>query len=78
MNALAVQRLGIGRKIEMRELTLPTLRDFLEHLDIYRDRLRAQFRDGLPEALAILDQFLAELVPAAVRSTSTSLEHVVL
>jgi uncharacterized protein (TIGR00661 family) len=77
MNALAVQRLGIGRKIDMRELTLATLRDFLQHLDHYRERMVVQFRDGLPEALEILDQFLAELAPAAVRTKSTSLEHVV-
>jgi UDP:flavonoid glycosyltransferase YjiC (YdhE family) len=77
MNALAVQRLGIGRKIDLRELTLPTLRDFIEHVDFYRERMAAQFHDGLPAALEVLDQFLADLVPAAVRTESPSVEHVV-
>jgi uncharacterized protein (TIGR00661 family) len=77
MNALAVERLGIGRKIDVSELTLPTLRDFLNHLDGYRERMRAQFRDGLPEALAIIDQFLAELAPTAARTASSPLERIV-
>jgi uncharacterized protein (TIGR00661 family) len=77
MNALAVQRLGIGRKIEMHELTLPTLRDFLRHLDLYRHWMEGQFRDGLQEALEIVDQFLTELAPAAARAESTPLERVV-
>jgi uncharacterized protein (TIGR00661 family) len=77
MNALAVERLGIGRRITMRQFTLPTLRDFLNHLDAYRERMGGQFRDGLQDALVAFDQFLAELAPAAARTNSSSLERVV-
>jgi uncharacterized protein (TIGR00661 family) len=77
MNARAVQRLGIGRRIALRELTVPILRDFLNRLDTYRERMAAQLRDGLQEALGILDQFLEELAPLAQRTESTSLEGVV-
>jgi uncharacterized protein (TIGR00661 family) len=77
MNALAVQRLGIGRRIEIGELTLPTLRDFLNHLDVYSAQMSAQFHDGLHAALAIIDEFLAELAPMAARRQSSSLECVV-
>jgi uncharacterized protein (TIGR00661 family) len=72
MNALAVQRLGIGRKIELREFTLPTLRDFLDHVDLYRERMRGRFRDGYHEALAAFDQFLAELAPAPASPASVA------
>src|SRR5262249_34099148 len=75
MNALAIERLGIGQKIRPHEFTLPTLRNFLDRLDVYRQRMAGQFRDGLPEALAAIDQFLAELVPSAAR-TDPPLEHV--
>src|SRR5262249_2970715 len=75
MNALAVERLGIARKLRPHESTLPALRSFLDRLDVYRQRMAGQHRDGLPEALAPLDQFLAELVPSAAR-TDPPLEHV--
>jgi uncharacterized protein (TIGR00661 family) len=67
MNALAVQRLGIGHKIDMRQFTLPTLRDFLRRVGDYRARMRGCFRDGLREALATFDRFLTELAPAGGR-----------
>jgi uncharacterized protein (TIGR00661 family) len=76
MNALAVQRLGIGRKIGMRQLTLPTLRDFLKNVEMYREHMVAQFRDGLQEAHCALDQFLKELAPESTRTSSSNLEPV--
>jgi uncharacterized protein (TIGR00661 family) len=77
MNALAVQRLGIGRKIELHQFTLPVLRDFLNQVDAYRERMGGQFRDGLREARAAFDQFLAELAPGSCRTEAPSPEHVV-
>ena len=67
MNALAIERLGIGQKMRPHEFTLPALRNFLDRLDGYRQRMAGRFRDGLPEALAAIDQFLAELVPWSAR-----------
>jgi len=75
MNARAVERMGIGQRIAMGDFTLHTLRDFLNRLDNYRKRMESRFRDGLCEAQAVLDQFLAELVPSACRHSS-SLEHI--
>jgi uncharacterized protein (TIGR00661 family) len=75
MNALAIERLGIGQKIRPCEFTLPTLRNFLDRLDVYRQQMAGQFRDGLPEALAAIDQFLAELVPFPAQ-TEPPQEHV--
>jgi uncharacterized protein (TIGR00661 family) len=76
MNARAVERLGIGRKIQPGEFAVSTLRDFLAHLDIYRERMAHEFRDGLWEALGAIDQFLAELAPAAARAAPISSERV--
>jgi uncharacterized protein (TIGR00661 family) len=77
MNARAVERLGIGRKIDIPKFTLQVLRDFLKRLDGYRERMGGRFRDGLWEALASFDQFLAELARPTGRHRLSSLERVV-
>ena len=74
MNALAVQRLGIGRRIEPCEFTLPVLRDFLENVERYREQIADQFRDGLCKTRSALDTLLAELAPAAFHANRLPVE----
>jgi uncharacterized protein (TIGR00661 family) len=64
LNARAVERLGIGMRASFRDFTTARIRQFLGRLDVFTENIRRHRRDGLPEALAALDQFLGELVPA--------------
>jgi uncharacterized protein (TIGR00661 family) len=68
MNALAVEQLGIGMRADFRDFTTTRLRAFLERLDGFRESIARHVRDGVPEALAALDQFLHELCPTAAGS----------
>jgi uncharacterized protein (TIGR00661 family) len=65
MNALAVERLGIGMRADFRDFTPTRLRAFLQQLDGFSANIARHVRDGLPEALAALEQFLGELSPTA-------------
>jgi uncharacterized protein (TIGR00661 family) len=65
MNARAVERLGIGMQASFGEFTAATIRKFLGRLGEFHENIRRHRRDGLPEALSIIDQFLRELAPAA-------------
>jgi uncharacterized protein (TIGR00661 family) len=65
LNAAAVERLGIGMRIRPRELAAHRIRDFLDRGAEYSRAIRANVRDGLKEALAAIDRFIHELVPAA-------------
>jgi uncharacterized protein (TIGR00661 family) len=62
-NARAVERLGIGMRASFRNFTTARIRRFLGRLDSFTANIRRLRRDGLPEALRALDQFLGELVP---------------
>jgi uncharacterized protein (TIGR00661 family) len=64
MNARAVERMGIGMRASFKDFTTARIRRFLKRLDYFADNIRRLHRDGLPEALDALDQFLGELVPA--------------
>jgi hypothetical protein len=64
MNARAVERMGIGMRASFKDFTTARIRRFLKRLDFFADNIRRLRRDGLPEALDALDQFLGELVPA--------------
>jgi uncharacterized protein (TIGR00661 family) len=63
MNALAVERLGIGMRADFRDFTAARVRAFLDRHDHFAANIARQVRDGLPEALDALDQFLHELCP---------------
>jgi uncharacterized protein (TIGR00661 family) len=69
LNAAAVERLGIGMRVSAREFSAARLRTFLSQLDLYRSNIGRNIRDGLPEAVEIMEQFLQELVPAGTQST---------
>lgn len=65
MNALAVERMGIGRQATWNQFTAETIRQFLEESPAYLAQIRRHDRDGLSETLAAIESALAELVPAA-------------
>jgi uncharacterized protein (TIGR00661 family) len=65
MNALAVKNLGIGMRASFHQFTPRTIGKFLSRLDEFAANVRQlRGRDGLPEALRTIDQFLSELVPS--------------
>lgn len=61
MNALAVERMGIGMRLSLRRFSPAALRGFLDRLDQYARQARGQFRDGRAEALAALENFIQQL-----------------
>jgi uncharacterized protein (TIGR00661 family) len=61
LNAAAVERCGIGRRLDHRRLTAAAVRDFLDEEQRFRDRTRWHARDGRAEAVAALERFAAEL-----------------
>jgi uncharacterized protein (TIGR00661 family) len=65
LNAAAVERLGIGIRLSAQQFSAERLRGFLANLDVYRANLARNVRDDAAEALAVLEQFLRELAPAA-------------
>ena len=64
MNAFAVERLGIGMRVEPRRFSLPILRQYVDRIDEFKSRLRSHVRDGLQESIAALNTFFRELVPS--------------
>ena len=66
MNALAVERLGIGMRADFRDFRAATVRTFLDRLDGYAANIARHVCDGLPGALEALEQFLHELCPRPV------------
>lgn len=69
LNAAAVERLGIGMRLSSGRFTAKRLRAFLARLEVYEANLARNVRDGVAESLEAIEQFLAELAPAA-RPTS--------
>jgi uncharacterized protein (TIGR00661 family) len=63
VNAIAVERCGVGVRTDHRRLTGETLRQFLAGDQQYRDRTHWHARDGRAEAAAALERFVAELAP---------------
>jgi uncharacterized protein (TIGR00661 family) len=69
LNAAAVERLGIGIRTTPTRFSAELVHRFLDESDRYIGNLRQHKRDGLPEALSAIEQFLAELAPRAAAST---------
>jgi uncharacterized protein (TIGR00661 family) len=63
VNALAVERIGAGRRIAQRSPTIEELRAFVREARQLRAAMPLAF-DGRAQALAALERFAAELVPA--------------
>jgi uncharacterized protein (TIGR00661 family) len=68
LNAAAVERLGVGMRVSAREFSAARLRTFLSQLDLYRSNIGRYIRDGLQDAVEIIEQFLRELAPAPRRA----------
>lgn len=68
LNARAVERMGIGLRVEQRALAPGHLDELLRRRDEFAARMRAQRRDGLAEAADAVERFIAELVPASARA----------
>jgi uncharacterized protein (TIGR00661 family) len=69
LNAAAVDRMGIGMRVSAREFSATRLRTFLSQLDYYRNNIGKNVRDGVHEAVEIIEQFLQELAPVGRQST---------
>src|SRR5262249_53199061 len=65
MNAAAVERLGVGMRLDPRRFTAERLRAFLTRVEEYAANLHRHARDGRQETLGAIEAFLAELVPGA-------------
>jgi uncharacterized protein (TIGR00661 family) len=63
MNALAVERLGIGMRASFGNFTAATVGTFLARLETFTENIRRHRRDGLADSLNAIDRFLHELVP---------------
>jgi uncharacterized protein (TIGR00661 family) len=61
LNAATVERLGMGMSVSPAGLTEHLIGEFLRREDFYRARIERSARDGLPETVRLIEQFLAEL-----------------
>ncbi len=75
LNASAVRRLGIGIDVRHADLDERVIGAFLENLPAYSRNIARHRRDGRREALDTIEQFLAELAPAAVDAVSATASH---
>jgi uncharacterized protein (TIGR00661 family) len=64
INAMAVERLGIGRWAPRAALERQLIRGFLEQADAYGARARRLARDGTGEAVELIERYAAELCGA--------------
>ncbi len=71
LNARAVERLGIGMRVEPRALTAAHLQRLLQQRDAFAARMRELRRDGLAEAVAAIEGFVAELAGSTPGSRLT-------
>ncbi len=67
LNARAIERMGIGLRVEQRALAPAHLQELLRRRDEFAQRMLAQRRDGLAEAVDAITRFVDELAPAAAR-----------
>jgi uncharacterized protein (TIGR00661 family) len=76
LNAAAVERLGIGIRLSPRRLSAERIRDFLQRRDEFVANMQSHVRDGLPESLEAIEEFLHELVsPLPVSGPSSCLQQ---
>lgn len=72
MNALAVERLGIGMRASFRDFTTATIRRFLARRDDFAANIRRHRRDGLPAALHAIDDFIGSLSKSPPKTSKTT------
>ncbi len=65
LNARAVERLGIGMRVDARALAPIHLQQLLQRREQFVARMWALRRDGLAEAVAAVERFIDELVPSS-------------
>jgi uncharacterized protein (TIGR00661 family) len=61
LNAAAVERLGIGRRVQHEDVDAGALSSFLGAVDRFREPMRAAVRDGRAEAIATIERFARDL-----------------
>jgi uncharacterized protein (TIGR00661 family) len=61
LNAAAVERLGIGRRVHHADVDAPVIADFLASAEGYRATMGRAVRDGRAEALCAIEGFAREL-----------------
>ncbi len=70
INALAVERLGIGMRTTERQFAMGTLSDFLKCCPQYKENLRMLRSDGRGGALAAVEEFLQSVEKAKASGQS--------
>ena len=70
INALYLDRLGIGMSVKRKDVNARVLRDFLNRCDAFGDNLGRLPRDGRSEAMRALEVYLQELAGTAARGGS--------
>jgi uncharacterized protein (TIGR00661 family) len=71
LNAAALERLGIGMRVDQDEIDAATVRRFLDAEDVFRKSMRHALRDGRAEAIAALETFARELATARPARAAT-------
>ncbi len=61
LNAGALEDLGIGRQIALKDVCIESIRNFLDAEKTYRDNLRHVSADGSAEAIEAIETFMREL-----------------
>ncbi|PTU31524.1 glycosyltransferase family protein [Stenotrophobium rhamnosiphilum] len=61
LNAQMIERMGVGMRAEMNQLTPSDVDSFLGHGDWYRSNMRQHAGDGRAEAIETLQRYIAEL-----------------
>ena len=65
LNAHMIERMGIGMQARLNTLNPSDIDRFMGHYDWYRSNMSQHAGDGRAEAIATLQRFIDELVPAA-------------
>lgn len=73
MNAAAVERMGIGEATTFAELTAPRISAFLSRVPEHTAATRRHRRDGRREALEVLEEWMAELVPRPAKPATAGI-----
>lgn len=62
LNASAIERLGIGMRTKLSQVTPDIIREFLNREREYKANIHSLVQDGQAEAVRMLEQFMSELV----------------
>ena len=65
LNAMAVERMGIGRRTSRKQVSAAVIRGFLAAVERHAEHFPEQPADGREQAIAALERYAAELSQSA-------------